>query len=186
MPSETNRPTGLSGRYAIALYELADAANKLDTVAGDLKALRSMIQESDDLRRLLASAIINRASQVKAMTALCQEAGMDDLTVKFVGSVAQNRRLIALDLMIKAYLAELSRQRGETSAQVISAKTLSDAQLKAVTDVLKKVAGTQVAVDADVDESLLGGMVVKVGSQMIDTSIKTKLQQLHLSMKGIG
>jgi F-type H+-transporting ATPase subunit delta len=184
--SETTGTTGLAGRYATALYDLAESASKLDQVAADLKSLRSMINDSDDLNRVISSPVLTRNEQVRAMTALCGKAGMDELTGNFVGTVAQNRRLFALDGMIKAYLSELSRRRGEASAQVISAKTLSDAQLQAVSDVLKKAVGTKVSVEPHVDESLLGGMIVKVGSRMIDTSLKTQLQQLHLSMKGIG
>ena len=186
MSSETTGTTGLAGRYAIALYELADSANKLDKVAEDLKALRSMINDSEDLNRVITSPVLTRGEQVKVMTALAAKAEMDELSANFVGTVAQNRRLPSLDSMIKAFLSELSRRRGEATAQVISAKTLSDAQLQAVSDVLKKAVGTKVSVEADVDESLLGGMIVKVGSRMVDTSLKTQLQQMHLSMKGIG
>ena len=186
MSSETKGATGLAGRYAIALYGLADSAKKLDKVAEDLKTLRQMIQESADLRRVISSPVLSRGEQVKAMTALCAKADMDELTGNFVGTVAQNRRLFALEGMIKAFLDELSRSRGEATAQVISAKELSDAQIKAVSDVLKKAVGTKVSVEPLVDESLLGGMIVKVGSRMVDSSLKTKLQQLHLSMKGIG
>ncbi len=184
--SETTATTGLAGRYAAALYELAESANKLDKVAEDLKALRSMINESDDLRRVITSPVLTRAEQVQAMTAVTAKADMDQLTTNFVGTAAQNRRLFALEGMIKAYLTELSTRRGEATAQVISAKTLSDAQLQAVSDVLKKAVGTKVSVEAEVDETLLGGMIVKVGSRMVDSSLKTQLQQLHLSMKGIG
>ena len=186
MSSETTGTTGLAGRYAAALLELADAASSLDKVAEDLKSLRSMIMDSADLRRVISSPVLTRAEQVKAMTAICAKASMDDLTSKFVGAIAQNRRLPALQSMIAAYLNELSRRRGEATAQVTSAKKLSDAQLQAVSDVLKKAVGSKISIEADVDESLLGGMIVKVGSRMIDSSLKTQLQQLHLSMKGIG
>ena len=186
MSSETTATTGLAGRYATALLALADAASSLDKVAEDLKSLRSMINDSADLRRVISSPVLTRAEQVKALSALCAKAEMDELTGNFVGVVAQNRRLPALKSVIAAYLNELSRRRGEATAQVTSAKKLSDAQLQAVSDVLKKAVGTKVSIEADVDESLLGGMIVKVGSRMIDASLKTQLQQLHLSMKGIG
>lgn len=186
MSSETKGATGLAGRYAIALYELAESANKLDKVAEDLKSLRQMIQESAELGRVITSPVLSRAEQVKVMTALAAKAGMDELTGNFVGTVAQNRRLFALSGIISAFLDVLSSRRGEAAAQVITAKELSDAQLQAVSDVLKKAVGTKVSVEPLVDESLLGGMIVKVGSRMVDSSLKTKLQQLHLSMKGIG
>ena len=186
MSSETIGATGLTGRYATALYELADAASSLDKVADDLKAFRAMIHECADLGRVIASPVLTRDTQVKAVTALCVKAEMDGLTTSFVGMVAQNRRLPSLSGMIQAFLNELSRRRGEATAQVTSAKKLSAKQLKAVSDVLKKSVGSKISIEADVDETLLGGMIVKVGSSMIDSSLKTKLQQLHLSMKGIG
>jgi F-type H+-transporting ATPase subunit delta len=184
--SETTATTGLAGRYATALYDLAESANKLDKVAEDLKTLRTLIHDSADLRRVITSPVLSRGDQVKVMIALCAKAEMDELTGRFVGTVAQNRRLPVLDGIIKAFLNELSRRRGESSAHVISAKKLSDAQLQAVIDVLKASVGTKISVETDVDESLLGGMIVNVGSRMIDSSLKTQLQQLHLSMKGIG
>jgi len=184
--SETNGATGLTGRYASALIELADAAKSLDKVAEDLASLRSMIQDSDDLGRVISSPVLSREEQVNVMTALCAKAKMDSLTTNFVGTVAQNRRLPALIGMINAFLNELSRRRGEAKAHVTSAKKLTAGQLKAVSDVLKKSVGSKVSLEADVDETLLGGMIIKVGSQMIDSSLKTQLQQLHLSMKGIG
>ena len=186
MSSETTGATGLAGRYAAALYELAESANKLDKVAEDLRSMGAMIQESADLGRVLNSPVLSRKEQADAIVAVCDKAGMDELTKNFAGTVAQNRRLFALGSMIKAFLDELSRRRGEATAEIVSAKELSDAQLKAVSDVLKKAVGTKVAIETNVDESLLGGVIVKVGSRMIDTSLKTKLQQLHLSMKGIG
>jgi len=184
--SETNGATGLTGRYASALIELADKASCLDKVAEDLTSMRTMIQESAELDRVINSPVLSREDQVKAVTALCAKAKMNDLTANFVGTVAQNRRLPALTGMINAFLDELSRRRGEAKAQVTSAKKLTAGQLKAVSDVLKKSVGTKLSLEADVDETLLGGMIIKVGSRMIDSSLKTKLQQLHLSMKGIG
>lgn len=186
MASSFTGSTGLAGRYASALLELADEAGKLDKVADDLKSLSAMMGESDDLKRLIASPVLTRAEQTNAMTALCKKAKLDALTSQFVGTVAGNRRLFALGSMIKAYLDELSHRRGEATAEVVSATKLTDAQLKAISDALKKAVGTKVSVDAQVDESLLGGLIVKVGSRMIDSSLKTKLQQLRLSMKGVG
>lgn len=186
MPSQSTGSFGLAGRYGSALYQLAEADKKLDTVADDLRALNAMIIESDDLSRLITSAVLSRKEQADGILALCKKASMDDLTQRFVGTTAQNRRLDVLPNIIKAYLDELSHSRGEATAQVVSAQKLDDSQLKAVSEVLKKAIGTKVAVDAKVDKSLLGGMIVKVGSRMVDSSLKTKLQQLRLSMKGVG
>ncbi|MCW9035254.1 MAG: F0F1 ATP synthase subunit delta [Alphaproteobacteria bacterium] len=186
MSSETIGATGLAGRYATALIELADSGNQLDVVATDLKQLQVMIGESDDLVRLIRSPVISRGEQQKAMDTILTKAKMSDLTKQFIGSVSQNRRLFALSSMISAYLQILAERRGEITAVVTSAAELSDKQVKALGASLKKAVGSEVMVDAHVDPSLLGGLIVKVGSQMVDSSLRTKLQQLRLAMKGIG
>jgi len=177
---------GLAARYAAALLELADEAKQLDSVAADLKTVRAMIDGSADLRRLLRSPVLSRAEQGKAMAAVLQQAGVGDLLRRFVALVAENRRLFALVDMIDAYLAELARRRGEVTATVTSAAALSEAQTAAVTDALKRAVGGKVAVELRTDPSLIGGLVVKVGSRMIDSSLKSKLQRLQLVMKGVG
>ena len=178
--------TGLSGRYATALFELADEEKALDDVANDLASVGVMIEESDDLQRLIRSPIISRDNQLGAMDAVLEAAGVGQLTRNFIGAVTRNRRLFALPDMIKDYQALLAAARGEATAEVTSAQQLSDAQISAVEDSIKQAMGTKVAIDAKVDESLLGGLVVKVGSRMVDTSLKTKLSQLRLAMKGVG
>jgi F-type H+-transporting ATPase subunit delta len=145
-----------------------------------------MIEESTDLRRLVRSPVLTRADQGKAMAAVLQQAGVSDLVRRFVALVAENRRLFALVDMIDAYLGELARRRGEVTATVTSAVPLSDAQTAAVTEALKRAVGGKVAVDLKTDASLIGGLVVKVGSRMIDSSLKSKLQRLQLAMKGVG
>ena len=182
----TAQSTGLAGRYASALFDLADAEKALDAVADDLAVLGAMIDGSDDLRRLLRSPVISRDEQEAAMLAIIDKAGMNKLTRNFTGVIAQNRRLFAFPDMIGAYQAILASHRGETTAEVVSAKELTDKQMSALTDALKKAVGTKVSVDAKVDPGLLGGLIVKVGSQMVDSSLNTKLQQLRLSMKGVG
>jgi F-type H+-transporting ATPase subunit delta len=132
------------------------------------------------------SPVLTRADQGKAVAAVLQQAGVSDLVRRFVALVAENRRLFALVDMIDAYLGELARRRGEVTATVTSAVPLSDAQTAAVTDALKRAVGGKVAVDLKIDASLIGGLVVKVGSRMIDSSLKSKLQRLQLVMKGVG
>lgn len=176
--------SGLAGRYATALYDLADNGKVIDEVAADLSALGRMIDESDDLRRLVQSPVMSREDQTKAIGALVEKAGMQDLTQKFVGTVAQNRRLFVLRQMISAFHAYLAERRGQATAEVTSASDLSEKQLSALNDALKSAMGTSVSVETKVDPSLLGGLVVKVGSRMIDTSLRTKLSQLRLAMKG--
>jgi len=174
----------IADRYAKALFDLADEAKQLDAVADDLRGLGTVIDESEDLRRLVRSPVISRADQGKAMTAVLDKMDVSDLTRRFVGYAAANRRLFALKQIIKAYLTELATRRGEVTADVTSAKALSDAQIAAVEDALKKAMGGKVAVEHHVDPSLIGGLIVKVGSRMIDTSVATQLQRLKLAMKG--
>jgi F-type H+-transporting ATPase subunit delta len=184
--SEGTGASGLAGRYASALFELADQNKALDQVASDLSALKQMLAESPDLVRMVRSPVLSRADQSKAMNALMVQAGMSDLTQRFVGLVAQNRRLFALGSMIDAFLAELARRRGQQTAQVVSAHRLSDAQVQQLTDALRGSLGSQIDVRVTVDPSLIGGMIVKVGSRMIDSSVRTKLNKLQIAMKGVG
>lgn len=184
MSSKTIGATGLAGRYAKALFELAQAEDQLDRVAGDLKDLNAMIGESGDLLRLIGSPVLSRKEQGKAMARLVEKAEMCDLTRRYVGVVAENRRLFALPAMILAYLHMLAAHRGEATAEVVSAMKLTDKQMDAVGASLKKAVGSEVAIDAHVDPGLLGGLIVKVGSRMVDSSLRTKLQQLRLAMIG--
>jgi F-type H+-transporting ATPase subunit delta len=182
--SETTLTSGLAGRYATALFELAEEAHTIDAVHADLVTLQGMIDESDDLRRALKSPLIPRDQAGKAMDALMEAGGASDLTRRFVGLVAKNRRLFALEDIISAFRALRAHHRGEVTAEVTSATPLSDAQQAAVLDALKRVMGSEVAIDHRVDPELLGGLVVRVGSRMVDSSLRTKLQKLQIAMKG--
>ena len=186
MSSETIGASGLAGRYARAIFELADADKLLDRVVEDLGRLDAMIRSSDDLTRLVRSPVISRADQTRAMTAIMEKAGMDGLTRRFVGMVARNRRLFALSDMIAAFLHLVAARRGEVTADVTSAIELTDGEHQSLGATLKKAIGAKVAVTAHVDPTLLGGLIVKVGSRMVDSSLGTKLQRLRLAMKGIG
>jgi F-type H+-transporting ATPase subunit delta len=177
---------GLAARYAAALFELADTHKAIDRVAGDLTELKAMIGGSDALRALIRSPILSRDEQGRAMAALLQQAGTSDLVRKFVGLVARNRRLFVLPQMIDEFLAELARRRGEMRAEVTAAKALSEQQQASLAEAIRRSVGGKVAVDVKVDPALIGGLVVKVGSRMVDSSLKTKLQRLQLAMKGIG
>jgi F-type H+-transporting ATPase subunit delta len=175
---------GIAGRYAAALYELADEAKALDAVAGDLSGLKALIAESSDLARLLRSPLIDRADKETAMNSVLTQAGADDLTRRFIGVVARNNRLFSLPGMIDAFLAELAQRRGEITAEVASAKPLTETQLASISETLRSTLGGRVAVEPRVDPSLIGGLVVRVGSRMIDASLKSKLQRLQVAMKG--
>ena len=176
----------MATRYASALFELADSKKALDTVAGDLTQLQKMIAESADLQRMIDSPILDRAEQAKAMGAIVKAAAFNDLTQKFTGLIAQNRRLFAMQTIIKAFLKLLADRRGEMTAEVTAARALTSDQQAAVAEAIRKAVGSKVSINVKVDPSLLGGLVVQVGSRMIDSSLKTKLQKLQLAMKGIG
>ena len=186
MAAESTGVSGLAERYAAALFELADERHALDTTAGDLRELRAMLAASGDLLRLVRSPVLSRAEQGKAIEALAEQAALSKLTRDFLAIVARNRRLFAVPAMIEAYLAKLAERRGEITAEVTAAQALSKAQEDALGDQLRRVVGSRVAIDVRVDPSLLGGMIVRIGSRMVDGSLKGRLQRLQLSMKGTG
>lgn len=186
MASEATGVSGLAERYAAALFDLADERHALDAVAGDLRELRAMLAESPDLARLVRSPVLSREAQGKAIAALAERAGLSPLTRDFLGVVARNRRLFAAPAMIDSYLAKLAQRRGEVTAEVTAAQPLSEAQNAALGEQLRRAVGRRVTVDIRVDPSLLGGMVVKVGSRMIDSSLRSKLQRLRLALRGAG
>ncbi len=186
MAADSTSASGLAGRYAAALFERADDKKELDPVAADLRGLSEILKGSEDLQRLIRSPLYSREQQSQALTAILEKSGAGDLTRRFVLTVAQNRRLFALPQMIDAFLAELSRRRGEVTAEVTSAAPLSDTQRGALDKVLRKEYGDKVQMDLKVDESLIGGLIVRVGSRMIDGSLKSKLRKLEFAMKGIG
>jgi len=184
--SQAGPVSGLAQRYANALLELAEDQKALDTVADDLRGLRMAIDESDDLRRLVGSPVIRREDQARAVDAVMVAAGVAPIVRNFVGVVARHHRLFALRAMIDAYLAILAARRGEVTADVTAAHPLAEEQKNAVTEALRQVVGGKVSVNVKIDPSLLGGLVVKVGSRMFDSSLRTKLQRLQLAMKGVG
>ncbi len=186
MSTEMIGATGLAGRYTAALFDLAEKDKLLDRVDADLGQIGQMIEASADLNRLIRSPVISRDDQGRAMDAVLDKAGMCKLTRNFVGILAQNRRLFALKAMIAAYQALLAAKRGEATAEVVSVKPLTKKQLDAIGGALKKAIGSEVTIDAKVDDGLLGGLIVKIGSRMVDSSLRTKLQQMRFAMKGIG
>jgi len=177
--------SGLAERYAKALFELADEQKVLDAVADDLRALRAIIAESADFRRLIRSPVLSRAEQGNAIAAVAARAGFSALTRNLLGIAARNRRLFVLPEVITGYLQELAVRRGEVTAEVTAAQALTPRQMDAVNEQLRRAVGRKVAVDIRVDPSLIGGMIVKVGSRMIDASLKSKLARLRLAMKGV-
>ena len=179
-----SQASGLAGRYAGALFDLARDQGALDQVQADLSGLKGLLAESADLTRLIESPAISRDDQVKALTAVAEKAGASALTTKFLGLLADKRRAFALRDVIEAYASLLSGEKGEEQAEVVSAIPLTEAQAKDVQDKISKSVGKTVTMTQRVDPSLMGGLVVRVGSRMIDASLKTKLHQLELAMKG--
>jgi len=176
----------MAGRYAAALFELAKEERQLPQVEADLETFQAMLDGSEDLRRLVRSPVISADDQAKALTAVLGKAGFAGLTTNFFRLIARNRRLFAAADMIKGFRALLARERGEVSADVASAHALSPEQMQALTDALRAQVGKEVQVNTRVDPNLLGGLVVKIGSRMIDSSLRTKLDNLKVAMKGIG
>jgi F-type H+-transporting ATPase subunit delta len=175
----------LAGRYATALFGLARDEQQIDAVTRSLDTIEAALTESADFRTLVTSPLIARAEAGKTIRALTPTLGVDPITAKFLGVLADNGRLSELKAVIKTVRKLAASDRGETSAEVTSAYPLNDSQITRLKANLKaRLGGADVAIDAKVDPSLLGGLVVRLGSQMIDASIKTKLNNLALAMKG--
>jgi F-type H+-transporting ATPase subunit delta len=174
----------LGGRYALALFELAEQGRTIDQVEASLARVREALDGSDDLRALVASPVVQRGAATKAMLATADTLGVDPTTKSFLGVLAENRRLGQLPAVIRAFRLLAARHRGETTAEVTSAHPLADEQVDALKQQLRQRLGREVSVDLQVDPELLGGLVVRIGSQMIDSSIRTRLNALTSAMKG--
>lgn len=175
---------GLGGRYATALFEIARDAQRIDGVEKSLAAVRDALDQSDDYRRLTTSPLVSRGDATKAVLATADQLGVDPTTRSFLGVLAQNRRLGELPAIIRAYRRLAAAHRGETTAEVVSAHPLDEAQVDQLRQQLRTRVGRDVSVDLRVDPDLLGGLVVRLGSQMIDSSIRTRLNTLAQAMKG--
>ncbi|MGY4397032.1 F-type H+-transporting ATPase subunit delta [Sphingomonas sp. UYAg733] len=174
----------LSGRYATALFELARDGKMIDAVEASLARVRAALDQSADFATLTNNPLLSRANAGKGVAAAADVIDVDDTTKKFLGVLAQNRRLAELPAIIRSFRALAANHRGETTAEVVSAHPLTDDQVDALKSQLRTRIGRDVSIDLSVDSSLLGGLVVKIGSQMIDSSIKTRLNTLAHAMKG--
>ena len=174
----------LGGRYASALFGLARDARQIDQVEASLAAVRDAIQQSDDFRALTTSPTVSRGAAVKAVLGVADSLGVDATTKSFLGVLAENRRLAQLPQIVRGFGELASRHRGEVRAEVTSAHPLSGDQVIELRQQLRQRAGRDVNVDLQVDPQLLGGLVVRIGSQMIDSSIRTRLNSLAQAMKG--
>ena len=174
----------LSGRYALALFELANEQKKLEAVGRDLAAVAQALAESDDFKALTTSPLVGRDEAVKAVEATARAMQLDTITGNFLGVLAKNRRLGQLPGVIRAFNTLSARHRGELTAEIVSAHTLDDDQVEALKQKLRTRMGRDINVDLRVDPAILGGLVVKIESQMTDGSIRTKLNNLAQAMKG--
>lgn len=178
--------SGVAGRYATALFELASEANAIDAVSADLDSFSAMIAESDDLKRLITSPAFSAEEQVGAVKALLAAAKITGVAGNFIGFVASKRRLFALPGMIRGYRGLVAEAKGIVSAEVTVAEEPTAKRLDEIRATLKEVAGKNVDVAIKIDPAIIGGLIVKMGSRMVDASLKTKLNSIRLAMKEVG
>nr|WP_272209928.1 F0F1 ATP synthase subunit delta [Marinicella sp. W31]MDC2875773.1 F0F1 ATP synthase subunit delta [Marinicella sp. W31] len=178
--------SSVAQRYAVSLFELAKDEDSIDAVGADLDRVEALLNESDDFRRLVMSPVFSSDEQLKAVVAIFAKVKIGGYVANFVKLVAENRRLFVLPGMISAYRGEVAAHRGQATAEVAVAHALSDEQQQELKTALADVTGKDVTLQITEDASLLGGMIVKVGSRQIDTSLRTKLSKLKLSLKEVG
>ncbi len=183
MAGESGIISGMAGRYANALFELALEGKAVDQVKSDLAAFDALVASSPDLTRLVRSPVFSADEQAKALSAVLDKAGIKGVAANFLRVVASNRRLFAAREMIRGFNALVARHKGEVTAQVTVAEKLNDARMNEIRDALKAVTGKDVQIDVDVDPSIIGGLKVKVGSRMVDASLRTKLNSIKFAMK---
>lgn len=186
MADTDGTPSGVARRYASALFDLAKEADTIEAVTADMATVQTMLDESADFRRLVRSPVYSTEEQVKALSAVFEKAGIGGLVANFFKLVARNRRLFAAPAMLAAYRSLEAAHRGEVVADVTSAEPLTDAQLERLEEALAETGGRHVRLVTKVDPALIGGLVVKLGSRMIDTSLRTKLNGLGAAMKRVG
>ena len=174
----------LAGRYASALFGLARDERQIEAVGGSLDLLAQALVDSRDFAELVSSPLIDRDHAAKAFAAIAEQLSLDPMTTKFLGVLARNGRKNQLQAVIRAFRRLAAEHRGETTAEVVTAHPLKDDQLAALRQQLRSRAGRDVAIEAHIDREILGGIIVKMGSQMIDASIRTKLNRLAEAMKG--
>ncbi len=186
MAAEDPSVSGVSGRYATALFELARDEKSIDAVKADLEKFEAMLADSTDLKRLVRSPVFSAGEQSRALAAVLDKAGISGVAARFLKVLTANRRLFAVTDVIRAFRALVARFKGEATADVTVAEKLSDKNLDALKTALKSVTGKDVALNVNVDPSIIGGLVVKLGSRMVDSSLRTKLNSIKHAMKEAG
>jgi len=177
---------GVSGRYATALFELARDEKSIDAVKADLDKFAALLAESEDLKRLVRSPVFAAEAQLKALSAVLDRAGISGISANFLNVLTANRRLFAVADVVRAFDALVAKFKGEASADVTVAEALSDKNLDALKTALKSVTGKDVALNVKIDRSIIGGLIVKFGSRMVDSSLRTKLNSIKHAMKEAG
>ncbi|ANB34027.1 F0F1 ATP synthase subunit delta [Rhodovulum sulfidophilum] len=178
--------SGIAKRYATALFEITKEANAIPALEADVDALDAALLESGDFRDLISSPVYSRDQQSRAVGSIASKMGLGQVLSNTLQLMGSKRRLFVLPQMVTELRALIAEAKGEVSAEVVSARPLSDAQRKALATALKQNAGKDVKINASVDESLIGGLIVKLGSKMIDTSIRARLSALQNTMKEVG
>ena len=186
MAAEDPSVSGVSGRYATALFELARDEKSIDAVKADLDRFDAMLADSADLQRLVRSPVFSADAQAKALAAVLEKAAITGIAANFLRVLTVNRRLFAVRQVIRAFRALVAKFKGEATADVTVAENLSDKNLDALKTALKSVTGKDVALNVNVDPSIIGGLVVKLGSRMVDSSLRTKLNSIKHAMKEAG
>jgi F-type H+-transporting ATPase subunit delta len=183
LAGEEHFVSGVAGRYATALFDLARDANSIDAVLADLGRFNALIGESADLKRLVRSPVFSADEQLSALSRVLERAGIGGLAAQFLKLVTRNRRLFAVQDMIRGFRDLVAQHRGETTAEVTVAEAIRDDHIAALRNALKAVSGKDVDLNIKVDPAIIGGLVVKLGSRMIDSSLRTKLNSIKHAMK---
>ncbi len=186
MAAEDPSVSGVSGRYATALFELARDEKSIDAVKADLDRFDAMLSESADLKRLVRSPVFSSEAQSKALVAVLDKAEISGISANLLKVLTANRRLFAVSDVIRAFRALVAKFKGEATADVTVAEQFSDKNLDALRTALKAVTGKDVALNVKIDPSIIGGLVVKLGSRMVDSSLRTKLNSIKHAMKEAG
>jgi F-type H+-transporting ATPase subunit delta len=180
---ESGIVSGMAGRYATALFDLARETSAIEQIQADLKAFNALVGSSPDLQRLVRSPVFSADEQARALDAVLDKASISGVARNFLRVVAANRRLFAVDQIIRGFNALAAKHKGEVTAEVTVADQLNDARMAEIRDALKQVTGKDVQVDVTVDPSIIGGLKVKLGSRMVDASLRTKLNSIRIAMK---
>lgn len=183
MAGEEHLVSGMAGRYATALFDLARENGAIDAVKADLESFDTLISDNPDLARLVRSPVFSADEQLKALSAVLDRAGIGGLSARFLKLVTANRRLFAVHDMVRAFRQMVAANKGEATAEVTVAEEIKGEHLEALRSALKAVSGKDIDLKLKIDPAIIGGLIVKIGSRMVDTSLRTKLNAIRHAMK---